>query len=545
MPILDSQVTTFMSLFSGSEQGYGVHEYTEAIDANGKKQGKSFTEKTPPMPEHYADHLQGRRGLGIIPVKEGKTKFCEIDIDVYGSDVDVFVKAIWRNSMPLVPFRSKSGGLHLCTFYSDFIDADIAISNARRLAALLSVDKFIAQHNDRRVGAVEVFPKQKQVPTGSLGNWINLPYYGGDEGTQQALGHDCLPMRFDDFLVHAQSHLQTTDSMAFFFENLPYNDAPPCLQTIYLMDAMDTVDGRNNYLHCFGTYFKKADNEFWEAKVYEVNRAMGRPLDEEELENTVINSLRKKDYNYMCTQMPCVAYCNKGVCKTREYGVGKDLGHFSTLDYGRLIQYKMEQPYYEWEIRDQGQKQWTMMRFRDESEIIGQDKFLQLCMRYLHVLPPKLKNSAWSQIVSQSLKELEVVTITDDYDMSPFLVFKTLLHEFVTGNTAKNPEQIVSMGRVWFDGTSYLFRSADVLKYVRYKKNFTAYRESDYPARLQDLGAVPSRTRVMVKGNLKQISVWMLHHDAFVKNIEESIGEYDVDNPRIDVPDDYVDEEAF
>lgn len=528
MSIIESQVTTFMSLFTGSSQGYGEHIYLDDDKDKVKKSGKSFTKQGMPKPEMYAQHLRGEKGLGIIPVEEGLCKFCEIDVDVYGEDVMIFVKAIWRNGLPLIPFRSKSGGLHMCTFYKDFIDADIAISNARRLASLLNVDKFLAQHDTKRAGAVEIFPKQKRVEVGRKGSWINLPYYNADNGIQCAIGMNG-DMLFDDFLVYAQSHLQTPETVEAFFDNLPFKDAPPCLQTIYMLDAMEYTEGRNNYLHCFGTYLKKSSEEFWESRLYEINNAMSRPLGEEELETTVIQSLRKKDYSYMCTQSPCVLHCNKAVCKTREFGVGKDQGYFSTLEYGMMTQYKQDQPYYEWQVREQGKEDWTTFRFKDETEVIGQDKFMQLCMRFLHMLPPKLKTQVWTKTVNQCLQDLQVVEISEEYDMSPLMVFKSFLYDFIIGSTAKTREQVLSMGRVWYEeeDDTYIFKGADCLKYIRYKKNFTTYRESEYIAKLRDIGAVQARIRISVGKSSKQVSVWKLSKELFRRNVESAIGEAD------------------
>jgi len=515
-----------MSLFSGSQEAYGVHVYLPEEEKDQiKKKGKNYTEKSIPKPENYADHLNGIRGIGIIPVVEGTCKFCEIDIDVYGEDLAMFVKAIYRNGMPLIPFRSKSGGLHLCTFYKDFIDADVAISNARRLASLLSVDKFLASQNTKRAGAVEIFPKQKRVDAGAKGSWINLPYYYAEHGTQCAIGME-KDMSFDEFLVYAQKHLQTVETVKSFFDNLPFQDAPPCLQTIYMMDAMDYTEGRNNYLFSFGTYLKKAHEEFWESKLYEINSSMSRPLPIDELEATVMQSLRKKDYSYMCSVSPCVLYCNKAVCKTREYGVGKDLGYFSTLEYGELVQYKQDQPYYEWMIREQGKEDWVTFRFRDETEIIGQDRFLQLCVRFLHVLPPRLKAPVWAKIVNQGLQELRIVDIAEEYDVSPVTVFKAFFYDFVTTNKARTKEQ-VSLGRVWYekDTKSYMFRATDCLKYVKFKKNFTAFRDSEFIAKFRDIGAFPQRMRIVIGDETRQISVWSVTKANFIKNVEAMLGE--------------------
>ena len=197
---------------------------------------------------------------------------------------------------------------------------------------------------------VEIFPKQIKLRSNDFGSWINLPYYNGDKTKQYLLLHD-RQLNLDEALVHIkQLRISLTDATKLI-NDLPYQDAPPCLQTLYFLNNLSKHSGRNDYLFSFGVYFKRKDEDFFEQKLAAVNTNMPAPLSSDELERTILSSLRKKDYIYKCQTSPCVDFCNKNICKEREFGVGKEGGYFSELTYGKMFQIKTHQPYYEWEVK--------------------------------------------------------------------------------------------------------------------------------------------------------------------------------------------------
>lgn len=480
----------FKEFFTGKERDFGRHEYNFVEDGE-KEKGKSWTvSDTLITLDDYQDHLNGKLGLGIIPVMEDSTcKFTVIDIDVYDKSLDTFLAAIDNHNFPLVPFRSKSGGLHIYMFFEEPVPAKEAIDLTKRISSILAIDIFVKQSKGTMV---EVFPKQ--ATNQGKGSWINLPYYNFQDTKQYAIKNS-KPLSLEDAVLLIEQRITSLNNLKKFLNTLPYNDAPPCLQSIYLLDAVGKNEGRNDYLFSWGAYFKKKDENYFEQHLFEINNGMREPIDNTELENTIIKSLRRKDYNYKCTQYPCVAFCNKPVCKNREYGVGKVDGYFSNLDYGQLTQYKTSQPYYEWEIRQQGDDEYKMLKFKNEDEIIRQDTFLKLCLRELYVLPIKLKQSEWFKIVNQSLQEIKIEIIEEEDELSALTLFRTLFLDFLMNRAMAATKDQMFAKKVYYDSETneYMFRAKDLNEYVYVTKNFRFLQPGEVNGVLKDMGCEPRR----------------------------------------------------
>lgn len=519
-------IAEFMRYFTGSPYGYGVHIYEGEPDERGKIAGKSWTvspsDSTGMVTKSlYEAHLEGSRGLGIIPVtREGKCKFTVIDVDIYKQDLSLFLNAIERMCLPFIPFMSKSGGLHLYTFFKDFVDTKDALDFTRRLGTILTLDSYVRKHNN---GMLEVFPKQTRLLDDQKGSWINLPYYKALDTKQYAMQKG-RPLSVDEAILlipqkAIDPEILQPKELAHFFETLPFADAPPCLQSIYMLDAVGQGGGRNTYLFSFGTYLKKKNEQMFEAELFDVNNAMGKPLDAREIEDTILSSLRKKDYGYKCTQSPLCDYCNKQECKLREFGIGKDSGYFSVIEYGQLTQVKTSEPYYEWLVRVQGAEEWTRLRFQRESDIIGQDAFLQLCVRELHELPPKVKQSEWFKIVRQALKDIEVITPDMRDELSSVSMFKSFLKEFLTERAeALNRDQILTSQRVFYDKAAkgYLFRSLDLVNFLLVIKNFKLLSLKEVSQELYDIGCTPRNIRTSTG---KQFRAMFMPFNVFIEKI--------------------------
>lgn len=496
-------VIEFQRYFSGSANGYGLHTYKFTEDGQ-KEEGYNKTVK-PTDPnglvtlDLYSAHLDGLQGLGVIPVTtQGTCRFTVIDIDVYDKNLSMFVQGIERNNLPMLPFRSKSGGLHIYTFFREFVDSRGAVEFTRKLASVLTLDMYVRK---LRNTAIEIFPKQFRITGDSTGSWINMPYYNVSDTRQYAI-YKNRQLSFEEAMIRIQEialnpRTVEREGMQTFFASLPYSDAPPCLQSMFMLDAVTEHGGRNNYLFSFGTYLKSKDEQRFEAELYDLNSSMSKPLVKGELEQTILSSLRKKDYGYRCTQSPCSEFCNKQECKTREYGVGKDMGYFSTIETGKLVQIRCREPYYEWAVRVQGQDEWKVLRFQTEDDIIKQDTFIRLCFRELHELPPKVKQTAWFKIVSQSLKEIDIQKLDGDYETSAQSILNTMTDDFLTKRSfAKTKEQLLSK-RVFYDPVKlcYFFRMGDLVDFLYVTKGFNKMPMKEIGQWLNDIGCEKSIVR--------------------------------------------------
>ena len=116
----------FMELFKGMEEAYGEYTVADkpADPETKKKQGQAVTIREPVTEVLWVRHLAGRKTLGIIPINS--TSMCQwgaIDIDNYDLDLVSFSRSFYKRKLPLVPFRSKSGGCHLILFLTEPIPA--------------------------------------------------------------------------------------------------------------------------------------------------------------------------------------------------------------------------------------------------------------------------------------------------------------------------------------------------------------------------------------------------------------------------------------
>ena len=70
----------------------------------------------------YEEHLKGIKSIGIQPcTDEGKARFGAIDVDKYPIDRKFYLEIIQEKNLPIIPVLSKSGGLHLYVFTTEFV----------------------------------------------------------------------------------------------------------------------------------------------------------------------------------------------------------------------------------------------------------------------------------------------------------------------------------------------------------------------------------------------------------------------------------------
>ena len=165
----------FFDLFKGLERAHGRYDLSTE-NQDGQKQGGTARTVQETITLHEWDlHLKGERGLGVIPIRDdNKVYWGAIDIDVYDLDLEEFSKSL--GSSPIIPCRTKSGGLHLYVFFKEAILAKSVVPKLREIATLLG-------H-----ASAEIFPKQIKIISerGDVGNWINMPYFGGEYSTRYA-----------------------------------------------------------------------------------------------------------------------------------------------------------------------------------------------------------------------------------------------------------------------------------------------------------------------------------------------------------------------
>ena len=516
MKIALSTLHDYISLFRGNTSAHGVFLPSNEKDENGKILGKAFTEKNEPRDDDYIAHLDGSKGLGIIPIRnDAKCSFGVIDLDDI-KEAPHIPTILRKHGLPLIPFRSKSGGLHLYLFFTAPTPAKSVIDILTAYRRALGLPK-----------KTEIFPKQAKLEDGAQGNWINLPYYAAADTARYLIGPDSKPMPLDAAVAYCIDRRTSEEDLRKACEALAYADAPPCVQAIYLRGFTPM---RNNYLFSTAVYLKSKYGDDFEMKVMEANAALEVPLPVKEVSDTIINSLKKKDYAYKCAEEPLCSMCDKTACKTRAFGVGS--ATVPELSLEQLSQFMADPPYYEWLVNGK------MLRFYSEFDIINQQSFRTLCFRILHVLPMRLKDETWTRVVNTALANIVTVDVDSGDDISIGAMFKEYLTEFLTKRApAANKEQIM-MDRVYKDNelNSYVFRSKNLVSFLVIQKAFRAFGQTEIQARLKDMGG--RAVRYYVNRDISTLRVWTVPYSAL-----EVFAEPDVDQVAVDFTEEYANDQ--
>ncbi len=192
----------FIKIFQGLTRAHGV-TYVDRKAADGQKiKGKSFVQREFVTNEMWENHLKGiEPSLGIIPITDDNTcKWGCIDIDSYaGFDHKKLIDKIKQFKLPLAVCRSKSGGAHVFLFSEQPVAAERMRDKLTEIKTLLGY------------GGSEVFPKQIQLKSADdTGNFLNLPYFGGEDTTRYAFREDGEAATLEEFYT-IYSEIKQTD----------------------------------------------------------------------------------------------------------------------------------------------------------------------------------------------------------------------------------------------------------------------------------------------------------------------------------------------
>jgi hypothetical protein len=526
----DNILNSFVSLFTGSSVAHGCHEYAQSKTGE-KEKGKSFTVRNCPGVTDYENHINGRKGLGIVPINKNQVRFVVADIDIYPYQQYFMnvLKAIEKYNLPLVAFKSKSGGLHFYLFFREWTTASIAKEILYFYIQLLGIDKI---YNSVKKTGIEYFPKQTSVNDNDVGNWINLPYYNSKKTPTPMIEYDKYIDIEEALFKINNNKIATYQDYQYMIEGLSFADAPPCLQTIYYLDSFEP---RNTSLFSFAVYFSKKYGEEYNRYLLKLNEKLTEPLASDEIEQTICKSIDKKSYSYKCKESPCINYCNKTVCENRAFGITEG-GLVSQLSFGGMKQIKTDPPYYEWEINN------NVISFHNEEGFINQLNFRKICVQKLYIMPYRLKDDQWTKIINKALQNIEVVNYEQD-EISDGKTLEGYFTEFIMDRQQALTKEDLLFNKVFYcdKKKGYLFFANDFSEFVYNTKRFTAFAKNEVNIRLKSFGVTDDVIRLQDKTKrLKFVPLSFFEAKGYVKK-SLSVMDFDiaVDNYGI------VDSEEF
>lgn len=436
----------FAEIFKGLKRNYGCAKLDQShIDPSTGKikpiyewTGRSITD------QDYLDHLNGIKSIGIQPCDDnGMAQFGAIDIDdkqhsYVNFPYKKYLDIIQEYKLPLIPVKSKSGGLHLYLFLKQPAKAVFIRNFLDKLLLCLKLPP-----------NVEIYPKQTELGKDSEGvdingNFINLPYYNKTERT--AFNFDGTKFTFDQFIKVVEANTYTPDELEeFSIEHVKqmlmgggeeFVDGPPCLQR---MTREKLSDGRDRFLYNYMVFAKKKYPDNWEEMVkgapnkYFAPDSNGNVDWSEDKTKKKLSSWGKETKGHTCNEDPIFNFCMKAECRNRKFGYLSDKKRiFPALSGLQKITYP--EPEYTFNVTLQDGQTTKEVRAKNIKQVIVQDEIRAIIANAAGVVPPKVKQNDFQDILDSLFPPK--LTTSPPKGTSPDELLDEYLREYLRGPKA-------------------------------------------------------------------------------------------------------------
>ena len=424
-------IEQFIKIFTGLQRAHGVTYITKKGTDGEKIKGKSFIKREPVTKELWENHLNGiEPSLGIIPInEENKCKWGCIDIDNYTEfDHKKLINKIKLLNLPLIVFRSKSGGAHVMLHTTVFVEAKLIRDKLLSVSAVLGY------------GGSEVFPKQIELKSkDDTGNFLNLPYFNHTNTTRYAFKEDSTAATLEGFFELYEKNKITPEQLEQLKIKRPeseFSDGPPCIESL-TQNKLD--DGRDRVLYQYIQYAKRKWPTDWDKKINPFNyKYFTIPLDDKTIQDKIkFNS--KKDLGFKCNEEPMCSHCDKKLCRTRKFGIGGETVFPILSDLQKIL---LDKPYYY--VNVDGER----VKLENATTLYDQRLFQISVLEQADKILPSISKKEYKKYVQTLLDGKE--TIDPPAGSSKIDQLGEHLEEFCTNrssNTASKEDMI--RGNVW------------------------------------------------------------------------------------------------
>ena len=451
-------IDRFKEIFKGLERAHGCTKVSEPVADGVKLKGQSFVVRQPVTDDLWLKHLSGSQSLGIIPINDdNQCVWGCVDIDSYaGFDHKKLIEQIKQLKLPLIVCRSKSGGAHVFLFTSEPVSAERMRDKLTEIKTALGY------------GGSEVFPKQIKLKShDDTGNFLNLPYFNGNQSTRYAFKGDGEAATLAEF-YELYDYVKQKDITKVKIERhkSEYDDAPPCIELMALNKIPE--GGRNNSMFHFGVYAKKKWPAEWKSKMTLFNATASTiPLSESEVE-IIKKQHEKKDWGYKCNDTPMCNLCDKKLCRTRKFGIGDEIVFPALTDLQKI---KLEKPYYYLNV--DGER----LHLENVKYLKQQSLFQEAVMEQLDFMPPTIKQKDWINIINPLMKNHEPVEPPEGVTTADQL--RNHLEEFCLNRHIGSDVNDLKKGGVWTnDGHHHFVFSMFYSKFLIRQRWETNYQRT-------------------------------------------------------------------
>lgn len=462
-------IEKLMTLFRGSSKAHGV--YTELIENDPLKKkvkGRAMTISMAPTLKKWIQHVSGEIGLGIIPINENNMCWwgvLDIDGEVDHQKLQTRIQAL---GLPLVECYSKSRSAHCFLFLDHPVSAESIRSILEEMASKLGV------------AGCEIFPKQNtlNVEQGDLGNWLNMPYFNNTRKGVILEDGKLRELELDEFLEYAYTKRLSEDEWNKLIGHIQrqiddldsiLEGAPPCIQ--YILKTQGIAEGsRNKLIYNIAVYCKKKyPEDVFEDKIKEIHDQFAtEPLSIKEL-NTVINSVKGKEYRYQCKDSLLKQFCNSSICVERENGIDFSTEIKKLKNATRIL---TTPPIYAVEVELESERPSKV--YVNTDQLFRQDLFRKECSEQLHKTFIPLSAKQWNQLSTEIINN--AINQDPPYDMMEECQLYFALIDFLA-NRAQSDIDVLNMeegvynckknGLIYFDLSgfrNYLIRRGTFTK---------------------------------------------------------------------------------
>ena len=465
------KVEKFKNIFCGLDRAHGFYEFTET-KVSGKRDGQMRTVHKPPTLQMYQDHLEGKYpALGIVPIRDDATaSWGCIDIDEYPLDHKKILSKVRQYKLPLIMCASKSFGAHLFLFSKQPQPASLFQQKLKEIASYLGHAK------------AEVFPKQiKLTNEQDTGSWLNLPYHGETRYAFLDNGDGASLEEFFD--LYDKYVCDDISKIAIQVKQDHIVDGPPCLQVLTTQGFPEGT--RNNGLFNIGIFYRMSNPDDWKDLLETYNRDyMDPPLKASEV--TIIQKqvgANKADgtmkYIYKCNDQPIVSVCQKGICKSRKFGIGTSSGDHPIYSNLRALNSHPKIWFLDLDSETIETKDYTNIEYHARLRRLVADQQ----MKYI----PKMKQNDWEDHLAILFESITAIDVPED--VSKVGEFKDYLMEFCVGRGESFDIDELDMEKPYTDPkeSKTYFRLRDLCKWLENTKSFKETR-AWIVQRLKDLG---------------------------------------------------------
>ena len=471
---MEENIKKFIEFYSGLKRSYGYATMDKAVLSDEGKLKPVYGWTGYPITDNdYVQHLEGKRAIGIQPCDdEGKARFGAIDIDdkqhsYKNFPFQKYIDLIIKYNLPVIPVKSKSGGLHLCVFFKEKVSALFIRNFFDKILMTLGLPSNI-----------EIYPKETELGTKSDGtpddgHFINLPYFNKTE--RVALNPNGGVFTFEQFIKVVELNLQTEESIEQFNKthiktllnggNDEFLDGPPCLQ---IMTKNKLVDGRDRFLYNYMVFAKKAYPDNWEEKVKEAARnyfEYDKNWDDKKVE-VKIRSWRKETKGHTCNEDPIKDFCIKSECIKRQFGILSDKKKRYPKVSG-LQKYDYPEPEYTFNIEKPDGSGVISCRAKNIRQITNQLEMRNLIGNAAGFVPPMVKQWEYQESVIDvlfSTKNPETIKPPKSATLEGIL--EQELIDWINGPEAKNDVSFRS-GSVLFEKEDVYFKFTPFFDHIK------------------------------------------------------------------------------